>query len=165
MTIKIRPKYSATAVHNAEQHTQMHSMFHNIRGKSQSGGLTKIEIPDTWPSPGETGDWCDAKTHDKQQHKFRNLTVPSEIEYYLMERNRRHLGQAQGTPFTQAPLAELINWQADTETAELILQGECNNAELDNVSQLLLRHCEATTKLDTITTTITMEDFLGKIRV
>jgi hypothetical protein len=55
-----------TEVHNSEQHAQMYSMFRNIRGKSQSGGLTTIEIPDTWPSPGEAGDWCDAKTHDKQ---------------------------------------------------------------------------------------------------
>jgi hypothetical protein len=154
-----------TAVHNAEQHAQMYSMFQNIRGKSQNGGLTNIEIPDTWPSPGETGEWCDAKTHDKQKQNFRNLTIPSEIEYYLMERNRRHFGQAQGTPFTQTPLAELISWQADTEVAKLILHGEYNNAELDDVFQLLLPHCEATTKLNTITTTIAMEDFLGKHRV
>jgi hypothetical protein len=82
-----------------------------------------------------------------------------------MERNRCHFGQAQGIPFTQTPLAELINWPADTEVAELILHGEYNNAELEIVPRLLLRHCEATTKLNNITRTITMEDFLGKIRV
>jgi hypothetical protein len=65
-------------------------------------------------------------------------------------------GQAHGTPFTQAPLAELLNWQADTETAELILQGSYTNAELDDVTQLLLKHCEATTKIDTINTVLTM---------
>jgi hypothetical protein len=101
-------------------------------------------------------------THDKNKQRFRNLTIPSEIESYLMERNRRHFGQAQGTPFTQGTLAELINWQADTETAKLILRGNYHNAELDDISQLLLRHCEAVTQLDTIATKITMEDFLGK---
>jgi hypothetical protein len=79
--------------------------------------------------------------------------------------NRRHFGQAHGTPFTQAPLAELQNWQADTETAELILQGSCTNAELDDVTQLLLKHCEATTKINTINTVLTMEEFTGKIKV
>jgi hypothetical protein len=68
-------------------------------------------------------------------------------------------------PFTQSPIAELINWPADTETAELVLSGEYNPDELDDVSQLLFRHCVAITKLDTIQPTITMEDFLGKIRV
>jgi hypothetical protein len=154
-----------TAVHKAEQHAQMYSMFRSIRGKFQNSGLSNIEIPDTWPSPDATGDWCDAKTHDKNKQSFRNLTIPSEIEYYLMERNRRHFGQAQGTPFTQGILAELINWPANTETAELILRGDYHNEELDNISQLLLRHCEAVTQLDTIATKITMEDFLGKIRV
>jgi hypothetical protein len=153
-----------TEVHNSEQHAQMYSMFRNIRGKSQSGGLTTIEIPDTWPSPGEAGEAGDAKTHDKQNNHFRKLTMPSEIEYYLIERNRRHFGQAQGTPFTQSPIAKLINWPADTETAKLILSGEYNPDKLDDVSQLLLRHCAAITKLDTIQPTITMEDFLGKNR-
>jgi hypothetical protein len=54
-----------------------------------------------------------------------------------MERNRRHFGQAHRTPFTQAPLADLINWQADTDTAELILHGNYNNDDLDDVTQLL----------------------------
>jgi hypothetical protein len=130
-----------TEVHNSEQHAQMYSMFRNIHGKSQSGGLRNIEILDTWTSPseaGKAGDWCDAKTHDKQNNNFRNLTIPNEIEYYLMERNRRHFGQAQGTPLIQAPLAELINRQADTETAKLIFEGNYNHKELDDVSQLLL---------------------------
>jgi hypothetical protein len=82
-----------------------------------------------------------------------------------MERNHRHFGQAQGTPFTNAPLADLINWQADTETAELILKGEYTNDELDDVTQLLLKHCKANTKLDSITQQITLEEFIGKIRV
>jgi hypothetical protein len=128
-----------TAVHNAEQHAQMYIMFRSIRGKFQNSGLSNIEIPDTWSSPDAPGHWCDAKTHDKNKQSFRNLTIPSKIEYYLMERNRRHFGQVQGTPFTQGTLAELINWPANTETAELILRGDYHNEELDDISQLLHR--------------------------
>jgi hypothetical protein len=153
------------AMHNSEQHTQMYSMFRNIRGKTQQSGLTTVDIPDTWPAPGQPGEWCDPKTHAKLNRPFRQLTIPSEIEYYLMERNRRHFGQAHGTPFTQAPLADLLNWQADTETAELILQGEYTNSELDDVTQLLLKHCAATTQLDTVTNGLTLEEFIGKVRV
>jgi hypothetical protein len=32
-----------TEVHNAEQHAQIYSMFRNIRGKSQSGGLPPLK--------------------------------------------------------------------------------------------------------------------------
>jgi hypothetical protein len=153
------------ALRSSEQHAQMYGMFHNIRGKSQHSSLNTVEIPDTWPAPDQSGDWCDPKAHDKQGKLFRQLTIPSEIEYYLMERNRRHFGQAHGTPFTQAPLADLLNWQADTDTAELILHGEYNNEELDDVTQLLLKHCKSVTKLDHVSNTLTMEDFISKIRV
>jgi hypothetical protein len=150
------------AMDNSEQHAQTYSMFRNICCKSQQSSRTTVGIPDTWPAPGEPGNWCDPKLHAKQHRPFRQLTIPSEIEYYLMERNRRHFGQAHGTPFTQAPLAELLNWQANTETAELILEGTYTNEEHDDATQLLLKHCKATTKLDTINTALTMEAFMGK---
>jgi hypothetical protein len=132
------------AMHKSEQHAQTYSMFRNIRGKSQQSSLTTVDIPDTWPAPGEPGNWCDPKLHAKQNRPFRQVTIPSDIEYYLMERNSLHSGQAHGTPFTQAPLAELLNW--------LILKGTYTNEELNDVTQLLHKHCEATTKLDTINT-------------
>jgi hypothetical protein len=103
-----------TAMHNAEQRAQMYSMFRSIRGKLQNSGLSNIEIPDTWPSHDAPGDWCDAKTHNKNKQSFRNLTIPSEIVYYLKERNRLRFGQAQGTPFTHGTLTDLINWSANT---------------------------------------------------
>ena len=58
------------AIHNSEQHTQTYSMFRNIRGKSQQSSLTTVDIPDTWPAPGEPGDWCDPKLHAKQNQPF-----------------------------------------------------------------------------------------------
>jgi hypothetical protein len=153
------------SIHLTEQHTQMYNMFRNIHGNYQHSSLTTVEIPDTWPAPGQPGEWFDPKIHAKHDRPFRKLTIPSEIEYYLMERNRRHFGQAHGTPFTIAPLADLINWQADTNAAELILKGEFSNDELDDVTQLLLQHCEATTQLDSISTRLTLDEFIGKIRV
>jgi hypothetical protein len=153
------------AMRNSELHAQMYSMFHNVRGLSQQSSLASIDIPDTWPAPGEPGEWCDRKVHSKQERPFYQITLPAEIDYYLMERNRRHFGQAHVTAFATAPLANLINWQANTDTAELILHGNYTNDELDDVSQLLLKHCEATTQLDSITQVLTMEAFLGKIKV
>jgi hypothetical protein len=44
------------ALHLTEQHTQMYSMFRNVRGKSQHSSLTTIDIPDTWPALGQPGE-------------------------------------------------------------------------------------------------------------
>jgi hypothetical protein len=54
------------AMHHSEQHAQTYSMFCNIRGKSQQSSLTTVDIPDTWPAPGDPGDWCDPKLHAKE---------------------------------------------------------------------------------------------------
>jgi hypothetical protein len=76
-----------------------------------------------------------------------------------MSRNRRHFGEAHGTPFTVAPLAELLTWEGDTNTADLILQGEYNAAELDDITQLLLKHCETVSTLDAVQPELTMAEF------
>jgi hypothetical protein len=67
-------------IRSSEQHAQMYAMFRNIRGKSQHSSLNTVEIPDIWPAPGQPGDWCDPKIHDKHNIPFRQLTIPSEIE-------------------------------------------------------------------------------------
>ena len=66
--------------------------------------------------PDDTS-WPDAKKWAASDRPFIPISSPSEIEYYLQQRNRRHFGQAQGTPFTIPPLSSHINWNADTDTA------------------------------------------------
>jgi hypothetical protein len=82
-----------------------------------------------------------------------------------MARNQRHFGQAEGTPFTVAPLAELLSWEGDTEAAELILRGEYTNAEFDDITQLLLKHCQSVSDLDAIKPELTLDEFTGKLRI
>jgi hypothetical protein len=47
----------------------------------------------------------------------------------------------------------------------LILRGEYNNDELDDITQLLLKHCESVSNLDAIKPEITLETFTGKLRI
>jgi hypothetical protein len=144
-------------------------MFKNVRGKSQKSNLTTVDIPASWPSPDQLDDpqthVDDPKVWDKEDKPFRTLTLPEEITQYLKARNQRHFGQATGTPFTQAPLTELITWQADTDTAELILQGEYTNDELDDITQLLLKHCQLVSTPDVIKPDLTLQDFTAKLRI
>jgi hypothetical protein len=62
------------------------------REKGQRQGVTGIEIP---RSPS---------TDPKTCTDWQTIDVPSEIVENLQRRNRQHFGQAQGTPFTVAPL-------------------------------------------------------------
>ena len=93
------------------------------------------------------------------------ITEPSAIEYYLLLRNRLHFGQAHGTPFTVAPLAQNLDWAASTKAAETILQGTCPESVQDHQSAALLKACTAKTTLDAGPPTLTMPEFMGKLRV
>jgi hypothetical protein len=130
---------------------------------------TTVDIPTSWPPPQRLDDprdfFADSKQWDKADQPFRTLDLPKEIAMYLKARNQRHFGQAQGTPFTVAPLAKLISWEADTDTAELILKGEYTNAELDDITQLLLKQCASVSPPDAIPQLLTLDNFTGKLRI
>jgi hypothetical protein len=81
-------------------------------------------------------------------------------------RNRGHFGQAQGTPFTKLPLANQVNWTADTPTCNEILHGhhQVDSINLIPQCQALLDACKVATQLDIINHEITEKDFKGKIR-
>jgi hypothetical protein len=116
-------------------------MFKTIRGKNNKSGLSNVDVPDSWPPPHALDDpevlLDDAKQWDKDDTAFKTVTIPEEIDLYLRARNQRHFGQAEGTPFTQAPLAEILSWEGDTYAAGLIPRGEYSNDELDDITPLL----------------------------
>jgi hypothetical protein len=144
-------------------------MFKNVRGKNQKSKLTSVDIPTSWPSIDQLDDpqipLTGPKVWDHANKSFRTLIFPDKITTYNTARNRRHFGQAQGTQFTVAPLADLITWQADTDTAEPILQGAYTNDELDDITQLLLKHCQAVSTPGAVKPELTLSDFTAKLRV
>lgn len=91
-------------------------------------GLSQIQVPlHTGENPKTCTEW-------------RTLTVPHEVETALLERNRKHFGQAKGTPFTVAPLSEMVDFTACTHTADLILEGNFQDETLDTTTQLFVSH-------------------------
>ena len=65
-----------------------------LRLTKEKRGITRLEIP--------------ARTEEEDPHQctdWRQIDVPTEILHHLRERNRRHFGQAHGTPFTVPPSA------------------------------------------------------------
>ena len=75
----------------------------------------------------------------KGERNWREVKNPSEIEFILRLRNQRHFGQAETdrTPFTQPPFKQQLNWRAGNNKAELVLEGDYKNDELDEMSKLL----------------------------
>ena len=63
-----------------------------VRQKAQSSGVVRLEIP---TNPG---------ADPKQCTDWQMVDVPTEIVQHLQTRNRKHFGQAHGTPFTVPPL-------------------------------------------------------------
>jgi hypothetical protein len=58
-----------------------------------------------------------------------------------------------------------LNWQADTNAADLILEGAYDTTDLEDATTLLLCHCQRVTLLDTIPNLITLADFVSKLKI
>ena len=80
--------------------------------------LDRVEIPNSWPPVHQPLDSVDQLEDPKTCNSWRLVTEPTEIEYYLMLRNRLHFGQAEGTPFTRPPLQPDVDWSAMSVAAE-----------------------------------------------
>ena len=136
----------------AERTKAMYSRLRQYRG-SQKSGITRLDVP------------ADTTTTDYNNcSSWITIDTPAEIEERLLQRNRRHFGQANGTFPTKAPFSEWCDWGASTHTAELILEGELQSDELDEMQQSLLDHMKLRVAIDAIPCAISKEDWIGKIR-
>ena len=74
----------------------------------------------------------DPKKVDKDDESlWRIITVPAEIEFFLLKRNQLHFGQPEheGTPFTTEPMKKKFDWSTSTKEAEEVLNGSYDTAE------------------------------------
>lgn len=127
----------------AEETKQMFQKIRNCRGRV-AAGLTRIE------APTENG-------------TFVTVTAPKEIEEKLRERNQKHFGQAAGTFPTIGSFSEQIDWGASTHHAELILNGEYNTCDVDDIAEEFIKVMKKKTDLDTISDLLTVDDWKGKM--
>ena len=136
----------------AERTKEMYRKIRNCRGNTKSG-ITRLDVP---TDPDDTNykacvDWV-------------TIDTPEAIEARLLQRNQRHFGQASGTFPTTPPFSEWVDWGASSHTAELILEGTWQSTEIDSISQDVISHMKARTTLDEIKDTLTVEEWVGKIR-
>lgn len=139
------------------------TLQHMKQRATQSQQLDRVEIPDSWPTPDRPVTSLLELEDPKTCTQWRWITDPQEVEYYLLLRNRLHFGQADGTPFTRAPLNSDLDWSASTLAADQILEGSYQTTTtIPNCSDLL-RACQARTELDDLPAELTPAEFKGKI--
>jgi hypothetical protein len=129
-----------------ERRRQDHAFIRRILKNNKSKGITVIEIPDI----------------NNPQH-YTRITDPQQIRQLLLTRNITHFGQANDSPFCQAPLLDFFGYEGINEnTIRLILEGEIPIELLNQPPhvQLLLEHLTDLKKLPTINSGITFEEFV-----
>jgi hypothetical protein len=94
----------------------------------------------------------------------KSVDVPGSIVYYLLLRNFKHFGQAQGTPFTEPPFSTQIDWEASSCQAELILNGDYDSSEIEDLTKLLINHCRNVIPLDKLLAIITEAEFISRFK-
>jgi hypothetical protein len=97
---------------------------------SRSNGITYIEVPDLDADGNSTDNPDRAAT-------WRKVTDPVEMEDILLERNMSHFGQAQGTPFTVAPIVDAIGYDGEGSLEEMIKQSDDTDGGLNTLIKKL----------------------------
>eukprot|EP00957_Ditylum_brightwellii_P019253 1451632-Ditylum_brightwellii.AAC.1 len=114
------------------------------KGK-QDNNITLILILASWPGINTIITPEMELKDPKKAQQWRTVHLPEEILNYLTIRNRRHFGQAKGTPFTTPPLSHYFDWSANSPVTEMVLKGKFNSEELDEVQKLFIQHCKLET--------------------
>ena len=94
------------AIHRHERLQKVYQRMKILKNKTKQQ-LTAITIPES-------------------DGTITTIDIPEEVEAALIERNKNHFGQAQGTPFTISPLSDDLNFSANTVSADKIVEGIYN---------------------------------------
>jgi hypothetical protein len=91
-------------------------------------GVTSVQIPADGDLTNPNCKTCDI---------WITLDQPEAIQEALIQRNKLHFVQAQGTFPTEAPFSEKITWAADTPYSDLLLEGNIpfSDDEIDEISK------------------------------
>jgi hypothetical protein len=126
-----------------------------LRDPDSRKGVTRIEIP------------LHPEADPKACTEWQQIEVPTEILFHLHRRNRKHFGQAQGSPFTISPLAEQLGYCGDGPSAEQILNGTDDTDGMDANVALLLHHLQQSEEMAALDSypTVTEQEYRGKLKV
>ena len=102
----------------------MHLSIKHHTKQKQSSGLKSIEIPLDSSIP-----W-NSIPPALPSEQWKTINDPEEIEKVLTSRNKEHLSQPEGTPFTIAPLKDLFGLDSFTPFGKALLTGKADLSKL-----------------------------------
>eukprot|EP00957_Ditylum_brightwellii_P004106 311847-Ditylum_brightwellii.AAC.1 len=83
------------------------------KGK-RDNNITLLLIPESWPDINKIITPEMKLEYLKKAQQWRTVNLPEEILHYLTIQNRRHFGQAKGTPIMLPPLSQYFDWAANS---------------------------------------------------
>ena len=156
----------------AERKGRVYNLLKYQRNKLlQAGGIDRLEVPASWPNMEDYDESIDYNLTDPKalnptdSSQWKKVICPEEIEFYLRLRNRRHFGQAEGTPFITLAMKKKFNWSATTNEAELVLDGEYTDEELTDIQRMLLDNMKRVTSIISSPSYITAAEFDNQMKM
>lgn len=120
-----------TQIQKAESISSVHRKIETQMTSAKNQSITRVEIP---VNPTDNPKTCT---------EWKVVDIPSEVLEALQTRNRRHFGQAHGTPFTIEPLRGSFGYHGCTLAGRQVLHG---NFDLESVTDrnaaTILRHMQ-----------------------
>jgi hypothetical protein len=115
------------------QHNRMHN----------GGGITRLQVPQLWSTIDDYDEaaTCVLKdpkvTNQNDQHQWREVNCPKEIEFLIRLRNQRHSGQAETekTPFTTEEMKHTLNWSTSAGAAKLVFKRQIRQQYIIRIIQ------------------------------
>ena len=100
-----------------EKQLEIYSTIQQFKTRNGQSNITYIDIPkDTLI------DWNEIPKKLPQE-EWKRIEDPVMVEKYIIERNRRHHNQEQGTPCTIEPLQSLLGLDSRTTFGNSVLDG------------------------------------------
>lgn len=144
----------------AEKQHQVYVKLRHLRqSEYQAASLKTLKIPRTCSI--HDADAMKALPDDAAH--WETITVPHQIEQLLLQSNRHHFSQADGTPLTRPPFTADIGYKADGYSVEMILSGQQAYQNTSEATALLIKHLQRRT-VQTLKGTISYNDVLQKLK-
>jgi ribonuclease HI len=132
----------------------------HIFNPKQKSGISNIEVPDKDEHSNPTTDPDKAIT-------WRRIYDPQQVETYILERNIKHFGQAEGSLFTRHTMTDLFDYDGTTPQVNDLLQGNIDINSIPAVTdsvRTLLQTLSKQNALPRIDNCITLQEFTQALR-
>ena len=141
-------------IQRAEATAEVFKQCAVARGKCKEGGLSYVYVPE------------DPEENPKTCTNWRKVVDPTEVEESIRNRLKKHFSQSMDCNLTSPPFDITMDFDAACDKADQILTGTFDASELDPMTEDLLKSFQHAVDGEvTVDATITVEDFLAKIKV